>query len=134
MRARTARRIALFALAAGLLGGVPACPAFASDPTMAEARLMARAEIALVDLGYALDAPDGFPDAQSGAALARIKGDLGLPGDAPLTPELVDAVAAMATARRAGLLALAERRRSAEARLVLAADAAPAAVLAQVDR
>ena len=131
---RLARPLAAFGVACGLLAGVLPCPAQAGtlDPAIAEARLMARAEMALVDLGYDLAAPDGFPDAQSDAALARIKNGLGLPGEAPLTPELADAVAAMAAARRATLLALAERRRSAEERLVLAAE--EYAVLARIDR
>jgi hypothetical protein len=121
MRPRTVRWLAILAFAPGLLGSVPSRPSLAADAAITEARLMAAAEMALVDLGYALEAPDGFPDSQSDAALARIKAGLGLPGDAPLTPELVDAVAAMSAARRAGLLALAERRRAGEVDAVLAA-------------
>jgi hypothetical protein len=85
------------------------------------ARLYAGAEIALVDLGYTIDYPDGFPDPQSEAALAALRGFLALPADTPLRASLVAALASLAQARSDGLRAAAEIRLAREQAAIVGA-------------
>jgi hypothetical protein len=97
-------------------------PAIAGGPVQIDAaRLYAGAEIALVDLGYTIDFPDGFPDPQSEAAIGDLRRYLALPPDTPLRASLVEALVALAQARSDGLLAAAEIRRMREQAAILTA-------------
>jgi hypothetical protein len=90
-----------------------------TDDRILGARLVASAEMALTNLGYRIDWPDGLADPQSEAALVAVRAFLALPADTPLRPSLVEALTAMARARADGMRAAADSRRLREQNAIM---------------
>lgn len=90
------------------------------EARLVEMRQIAAVELALVDLGYVVDAPDGYMDPQSAVALEDVARRFRIPSPAPVGEAFVEAMRAVIGAQAEARRQLAVARRHAETRLIAA--------------